>query len=239
METLTSTSPVADTEDAPVNPALGQDDSSEDDQSLAAAVSPTDDDLSEEELQEFYREVDALLKSSAANSAESDSVAQEVELKSRLDKLRVRFGRTVAVRAALEVAGLGVDAMLMGAGSAGVELMQSVAYREVAATVPEMVVLEKLKHRAENSHGEAHEANTAELEEAKKELAVKKILVRMGSVAVTTAVAIVAQKAGVGVVEHVHDSLNHGAGHIVIPLTSKLGAMGGVSAATKTVARRF
>jgi hypothetical protein len=53
-------------------------------------------------------------------------------------------GRTIAARAITEVAGIGVDALLMGAGSAGVGLLENVAARETLASGADVAILNKL-----------------------------------------------------------------------------------------------
>lgn len=134
--------------------------------------------------------------------------------------LRGRFGRHAAIRAATEIVGLGVDAALMGAGSAGVGLMQNVAYREITATAPEVAVLDRLLHR----RGHEHDTKGA-----------KRLLAKMGGVALGVSVAVAAQKAGLDLAGYMHEG--HGVGHFALPLTSKVGAMTGLSAARRNVSR--
>src|SRR5258708_6347399 len=51
--------------------------------------------------------------------------------------------REVAMRAGAEVVGIGVDALLIGAGNAGVGALRGVMTREITATAPEITFLEK------------------------------------------------------------------------------------------------
>ncbi|MDE1854485.1 MAG: hypothetical protein KGI38_12175, partial [Thaumarchaeota archaeon] len=146
----------------------------------------------------------------------------------RLDAVRRAWRRVpkeAKVRGAAETIGLVVDAGLMGAGSAGVGLMQSIAAREITATAPEVAIIDRLLHHS------GHE---------RSEKDVRRLLMKLGTVAVGVSVAIVAQKSGLYVAEHMYDhSINHGFGHFAVPLTSKVGAMTGLSAVRRNISRFF
>lgn len=130
-----------------------------------------------------------------------------------------RIGRAAAARAATEVIGIGVDAALMGAGGAGVALLENVGARETVATGVDLALLNKLN---------PHEQN-GKLPPSK--------LRRLGHMAVVMAAAVVAQKIGPGVAEHISGSLGHGlVGHFAIPLTSKVGATTGIQSILKRTA---
>lgn len=133
-----------------------------------------------------------------------------------------RVPKGAKVRGAAEVIGVGVDAALMGAGSAGVNLMKDVLYREVAATAPEVAVIDRILHHGKHEHTEKD---------------ARRLLAKMGGVAVGVTVAVVSQKAGIDIAHQLHDGMNHGFGHFAIPLTSKIGAMTGLSAVRRNISR--
>jgi len=146
------------------------------------------------------------------------------EQKSRFHKL----GKGAVIRAGVEVAGVGVDAVLMGAGKAGFDVMRGVVTREITATAPEIALLDKILHR-----NHSHETSVEQPSRLKK-LGGKVLSLALG---IGTAVA--AQKFGPALVNHVHSSLNHGVGEFVVPITSKVGALSGLNAARSKIRPRF
>ena len=139
-----------------------------------------------------------------------------IENPSAQKSLVQRVGRSVAARATTEVAGIGVDALLMGAGSAGVGLLENVAARESLASATDVAILNKLKPKEE--HGKVPQSRMR----------------RMGHLAIMMATAVAAQKIGPGVAEHVSANLGHGfVGHFALPLSSKVGATSAVNSVLK------
>ncbi|HEY4963332.1 MAG TPA: hypothetical protein VIH90_01410 [Candidatus Saccharimonadales bacterium] len=122
--------------------------------------------------------------------------------------LKQKFMKSVAARAITEVAGVGIDAMLMGAGSAGVGLMANVGARESFASAADLAILNKL---SPNEKTNSHDLPKSRLR-------------RIGHFAAVMATAIAAQKVGPGIMEHIPGNFNHGLGHFAVPLTSKVGA---------------
>lgn len=145
-------------------------------------------------------------------SLELQTPVPEIEQISR----RQNIGRAVAARALTEVAGIGVDALLMGAGSAGLSVLRDVAARETFASGADVAILNKLNPHEQ--HGKLPPSR----------------LRRVGHLAIMMATAVAAQKVGPGVAEHVSTNLGHGfVGHFALPLTSKLGATTGINSILK------
>jgi hypothetical protein len=128
-----------------------------------------------------------------------------------------QLGRSTLIRAGAEVIGFGVDAALIGAGGAGVNVLRGVVTREITATTPEIAILDRFLSRG-------HEHSKIPLSRARK----------IGNVALGVTTAIVAQKIGHGAAQHIYSSLNHGVGEFAVPLSSKVGAMTGLNAARRT-----
>lgn len=105
----------------------------------------------------------------------------------------------------------------MGAGQAGVGLLENVGAREAVASAGDVAILNRLSPH-ENGHGNKLPPSRTR---------------KLGHLALTMAVAIAAQKVGPGVVEHVSANLTHGAGHFIVPLTSMVGATAGVNSIIK------
>ena len=152
-------------------------------------------------------------------------ITQNIE-QSRLARLRT-VGRTAMIRAGVELIGIGVDAMLIGAGNAGVSLMRDVALREITATAPEIALLDRVLP----SHG-GHSNGGAEKTRAQK------VRSKATGMAVGVGTAVLAQKTGIHVADHIHSGLNHGAGEFAVPIASKFGALVGLSSARRRLSRR-
>jgi hypothetical protein len=68
-------------------------------------------------------------------------------------------GNTAFASTAAEVAGIGVDAMLMGGGSAGIDLLKSIPVREGIAIGPDVMLIQKIQKWAHSREG--HEISKA------------------------------------------------------------------------------
>ncbi|HVX58930.1 MAG TPA: hypothetical protein VG964_04355 [Candidatus Saccharimonadales bacterium] len=122
------------------------------------------------------------------------------------------MGSTAFASTAAEVAGIGVDAVLMGGGSAGVDLLKSVFVREALAVPPDITMIHRIQEWARKRQG--HEVSEKEAQNKLK---------KFGGIAVTAVVAVAAQKAGLGAIEHLNE--HSSALHFVAPLTTKVGAV--------------
>lgn len=130
-----------------------------------------------------------------------------------------RLGKRALIRAGVEVVGIGVDALLMGAGKAGVGLMRDVVTREITATVPEVAALDKFLGRHKK------ETNGAPFK--------NKLAKKLGHLAMGVTTAVLAQKGAVELASHINSSLNQGFGEYAVPLSSKVGALTALSAAQR------
>jgi hypothetical protein len=131
-----------------------------------------------------------------------------------------QFGKRALFRAGVEVVGVGVDALLMGAGKAGIGLMRDVVTREITATVPEVAALDKFLGRHKEG---AHNKQPKHIRAAKK----------LGHLAMGVTTAVLAQKGAVELASHINSSLNQGFGEYAVPLSSKFGALTALSAAQR------
>lgn len=135
------------------------------------------------------------------------------------------IGKAALTRAGLEVLGAGVDSvLLMGAGS-GIGALNSVVAREAIATTGDIALLNKLQG------GEEQEVNPSESRS-------KRIMKKVGNLALGVTTAIVAQKVGVALADNLNPDLaNSGIGEYAVPIASKVGAIAGVNRAQRRFSR--
>lgn len=151
-------------------------------------------------------------KAGAPEGLVAADLAAESNGKAPKKSLNKIIGSTAFASSAAEVAGIGVDALLMGGGSAGVDLLKSVFVREALAVPPDITMIHRIQEWAHKRQG--HELSAEEAE---------KRLKRWGGIAVTAVVAVAAQKAGLGAIEHMNE--HSSALHFIAPLTTKVGAV--------------
>lgn len=126
--------------------------------------------------------------------------------------------KSVGIRLITEGIGGVVDAGLIGAGKAGVDFLNNVMLREITATAPEVAALDKLLPHA---HAESSEVAPTRL---------RKVGRKVTDLGIGVATAVTAQKVGIAAAEQVHHGLNHGLGEYLVPITSKVPALMGLSA---------
>jgi hypothetical protein len=156
-----------------------------------------------------------------AEAAADIPITPEAGEAAGVSRLR-QLGRTAMIRAGLEVVGMGVDLALMGAGKAGVNVLQSVTAREAVATASDVTLLRKV-----NGHEAAPEPDAVSRR--------RKIGGKVVSLTATVGAAIAAQKFGPDLVDMVHSNFNHGAGEMIVPIASKTATVAGMGAAHRRV----
>lgn len=130
--------------------------------------------------------------------------------------------RKVGEVAAREGVGLVFDTVLMGVNPG------RLAFNEVTASTLDVGVAKKL------SKGETDQTS---VEEENQKSRWRKVGGKAVQFAIPVTTAVLAQRYGPELAEHISDRVNDGFGGVATPLASKLGAISGVNKATKIISR--
>jgi hypothetical protein len=160
----------------------------------------------------------------ALSALEAAFEAPEVQDSQQAERLR-GLGRQLVVRGGVELVGGVVDAALIGAGKVGVNVLRDVLVREVTATVPEVAALDKFLPQHEH---------VERPDDSRLSLAAR----HAGNLLLSVTTAVVAQKGGIALAEHINSSLTSGAGEFAVPIASKVSALVGLSTLRRRISRR-
>jgi hypothetical protein len=144
------------------------------------------------------------------NLPNNEMDAKEPPVETGMSGRKRAAGRAVGVTVLREGVGIVIDAATM---AAGIPLVA----REVAGSGVDTAINRLGQEKSETKHSRLH---------------------HLGHYAGMMAVAMTAQKIGPGIIEHLAANLNHGAGHIAVPLASKVGAIAGFNSFIKRAVTR-